>query len=74
MIRMFAPNQRLASSAAPLKTECPSQSESLDQAEQTDTSSKYLSRDDLERMVEDLFENSSFRISIDSKRGRESGR
>ena len=73
MFPILAPNQDLLAFRGASKTDQPSKSVLLDNAEQVGDSSKYLSRDDMERIVEDLFEYSNVQTTMGSKLARESG-
>ena len=74
MFPIFAPNHNPAASVGSATSDRPSKSAKLEKSEPVNAPSKYLSRDDLERIVEDLFENSTFPLTVGSTLARESGR
>ncbi len=74
MFPIFAPNNHTSASVGSAKSDRPSKSATLEKSEPDNAPTKYLSRADLERIVEDLFENSTFRLTVDSTLARESGR
>ena len=74
MFPIFAPNNHSPASVGTAKSDRPSKTASLEKLEPENAPSKFLSRTDLERIVEDLFENSTFRLTVGSKLERELGR